>query len=81
MNENDGKLNRNETKKKSIKLFHILTDDSIEIEVTNENENGENVKSMVPHFVNPTLYGHETVYETSARLLFMAVKWAKNLPR
>ena len=23
---------------------------------------------------------HETVYETSARLLFMAVKWAKNLP-
>jgi nuclear receptor subfamily 2 group E protein 3 len=22
----------------------------------------------------------ETVYETSARLLFMAVKWAKNLP-
>lgn len=37
---------------------------------------------MMPHFVNPTLYGHthETVYETSARLLFMAVKWAKNLP-
>ncbi|KAK9498178.1 hypothetical protein O3M35_004051 [Rhynocoris fuscipes] len=24
--------------------------------------------------------GQETVYETSARLLFMAVKWAKNLP-
>ncbi|KAJ1521311.1 hypothetical protein ONE63_002989 [Megalurothrips usitatus] len=23
---------------------------------------------------------HETVYETAARLLFMAVKWAKNLP-
>lgn len=23
---------------------------------------------------------HETLYETSARLLFMAVKWAKNLP-
>lgn len=48
-----------------------------------ENENGENGKSMmVPNFVNPSLYGHtqETVYETSARLLFMAVKWAKNLP-
>lgn len=32
-----------------------------------------------PH---PSLYNpmHETVYETSARLLFMAVKWAKNLP-
>ncbi|KAF4531585.1 hypothetical protein B566_EDAN010051 [Ephemera danica] len=31
----------------------------------------------------PALYppaAHETVYETSARLLFMAVKWAKNLP-
>ena len=31
----------------------------------------------------PTLYSPvsaETVYETSARLLFMAVKWAKNLP-
>lgn len=30
----------------------------------------------------PALYPstHETVYETSARLLFMAVKWAKNLP-
>lgn len=29
--------------------------------------------SLYPHT-------HETVYETSARLLFMAVKWAKNLP-
>lgn len=29
-----------------------------------------------------TLYpsGSENVYETSARLLFMSVKWAKNLP-
>ena len=24
--------------------------------------------------------GHETIYECSARLLFMAVKWTKNLP-
>ena len=23
---------------------------------------------------------HENIYESSARLLFMAVKWAKNLP-
>lgn len=32
--------------------------------------------------MSPNLYAHqhETVYETSARLLFMAVKWAKNLP-
>lgn len=64
----------------------LFADDSIEIEVTTndeENENGENEKCMmVPNFVSPSLYGHtqETVYETSARLLFMAVKWAKNLP-
>jgi nuclear receptor subfamily 2 group E member 3 len=66
--------------------FHPFTDDSIEIEVTTndeDHENGENGKNiMVPSFVNSSLYGHahETVYETSARLLFMAVKWAKNLP-
>lgn len=65
----------------------MYTDDSIEIEVTTndeENENGDSEKNtMVPNFVNSSLmYGHahETVYETSARLLFMAVKWAKNLP-
>ena len=31
----------------------------------------------LPPFYNPV---HENIYETSARLLFMAVKWAKNLP-
>lgn len=48
-----------------------------------ENENGDIGKNIIlPNFVNSSLYGHahETVYETSARLLFMAVKWAKNLP-
>jgi len=36
--------------------------------------------SMYDH--HPSFYPglHENVYETSARLLFMAVKWAKNLP-
>lgn len=32
---------------------------------------------------NASLYSYsstESVYETSARLLFMSVKWAKNLP-
>lgn len=50
-------------------LFYV-TEDSID--VTNEEPP-----------VEPALYPpppHETVYETSARLLFMAVKWAKNLP-
>ncbi|CAH1392514.1 unnamed protein product [Nezara viridula] len=47
-------------------------DDEDSIDVTNEEPP-----------VEPALYPpppHETVYETSARLLFMAVKWAKNLP-
>ncbi|TMW54741.1 hypothetical protein DOY81_000272, partial [Sarcophaga bullata] len=63
-------------------------DDSID--VTNEDEeepsfNG-NEKSLmqfdITQIMTPNLYvhQHETVYETSARLLFMAVKWAKNLP-
>ena len=36
----------------------------------------------ITQIMTPNLYvhQHETVYETSARLLFMAVKWAKNLP-
>lgn len=34
----------------------------------------------MPNFVPPYAHTQETVYETSARLLFMAVKWAKNLP-
>ncbi|KAJ8934946.1 hypothetical protein NQ318_000483 [Aromia moschata] len=35
-----------------------------------------------PATITTGLYpsSHETIYETSARLLFMAVKWAKNLP-
>uniref|UniRef100_A0A1B0GC38 Photoreceptor-specific nuclear receptor n=2 Tax=Glossina TaxID=44049 RepID=A0A1B0GC38_GLOMM len=59
-------------------------DDSID--VTNEDEtptNGEKSPQFdFAQIMSPNLYVHqqETVYETSARLLFMAVKWAKNLP-
>ncbi|EDW57246.1 photoreceptor-specific nuclear receptor [Drosophila virilis] len=61
-------------------------DDSID--VTNDEEPHANTGSrsdssfIMPQFMSPNLYAHqhETVYETSARLLFMAVKWAKNLP-
>uniref|UniRef100_A0A1A9WI80 NR LBD domain-containing protein n=1 Tax=Glossina brevipalpis TaxID=37001 RepID=A0A1A9WI80_9MUSC len=59
-------------------------DDSID--VTNEDEtptNGEKSSQFdFAQIMSPNLYVHqqETVYETSARLLFMAVKWAKNLP-
>ncbi|XP_041360428.1 photoreceptor-specific nuclear receptor-like isoform X2 [Gigantopelta aegis] len=43
-------------------------------------------EKLVPHhaplYPETALYpvGQETIYECSARLLFMAVKWAKNLP-
>ncbi|XP_034109363.1 photoreceptor-specific nuclear receptor [Drosophila albomicans] len=59
-------------------------DDSID--VTNDEEPNTGSRSdasfIMPQFMSPNLYNHqhETVYETSARLLFMAVKWAKNLP-
>ncbi|EDV36585.2 uncharacterized protein Dana_GF13031 [Drosophila ananassae] len=59
-------------------------DDSID--VTNDEEphnvNRSDSSFIMPQFMSPNLYTHqhETVYETSARLLFMAVKWAKNLP-
>ncbi|KAK0084497.1 hypothetical protein PV325_006919 [Microctonus aethiopoides] len=57
------------------------------IDVTNEEPLTASVQrniclSQLPT-VMPSLYSPantETVYETSARLLFMAVKWAKNLP-
>lgn len=76
-----------------ISYFSILlhnADDSID--VTNDEEPEQEPETdqqqaailPVPNFVPPaSLYNHaqETVYETSARLLFMAVKWAKNLPR
>lgn len=74
--------------------FNCLLEESID--VTNEEEDtpssGCGVSSSSgpvrpePHpagaLTSAGLYPstHETVYETSARLLFMAVKWAKNLP-
>lgn len=61
-------------------FYDIFPDDSID--VTNDEEPNSHVVLPVPNFVSPSIYAHaqETVYETSARLLFMAVKWAKNLP-
>ncbi|XP_063238315.1 photoreceptor-specific nuclear receptor-like [Bacillus rossius redtenbacheri] len=63
-------------------------DDEDSIDVTNEEALPPTPRSLAcgagtpaPQ-ARPELYqpAHETVYETSARLLFMAVKWAKNLP-
>ncbi|CAD7076935.1 unnamed protein product [Hermetia illucens] len=57
-------------------------DDSIDVTNDEEPERTSVNPLSVPHFMSSSIYGHpqETVYETSARLLFMAVKWAKNLP-
>lgn len=70
-------------------FWFIFTDDSIDVtndeepEQENDTDHQPPVILPVPNFVPAaSLYNHtqETVYETSARLLFMAVKWAKNLP-
>ncbi|GAB0088351.1 photoreceptor-specific nuclear receptor [Sergentomyia squamirostris] len=56
-------------------------EDSIDVTNDEETERSPNPSSM--HCImTPKFYGHpqETIFETSARLLFMAVKWAKNLP-
>lgn len=60
----------------------FLTDDSIDVTNDEDQPNNPDIVLPIPNFVGPSLYAHthETVYETSARLLFMAVKWAKNLP-
>ncbi|KAK3756868.1 hypothetical protein RRG08_027846 [Elysia crispata] len=50
----------------------------------NNNNNGSSNSNnqSAALYLESALYppGHETLYECSARLLFMAVKWAKNLP-
>lgn len=69
--------------------FNILfacPDDSIDVtndeepEHETEPDHSPQVLLPMPNFVPPYAQTQETVYETSARLLFMAVKWAKNLP-
>lgn len=74
-------------------MFLLFSEESID--VTNEEDDAPNsgcgvTSSSGPLRPEPQTIGlnasalyptnHETVYETSARLLFMAVKWAKNLP-
>lgn len=63
-------------------MTFIFADDSIDVTNDEEPERTSVNPLSVPHFMSSSIYGHpqETVYETSARLLFMAVKWAKNLP-
>uniref|UniRef100_A0A182NAR0 NR LBD domain-containing protein n=1 Tax=Anopheles dirus TaxID=7168 RepID=A0A182NAR0_9DIPT len=61
-------------------------DDSIDVtndEDTDVAQNNNTIPSLMTHPFygqGPMFNFQETIYETSARLLFMAVKWAKNLP-
>lgn len=68
-------------------VLSFITDDSID--VTNEPSQSPvqelRASSGYPVSTSGLLQplctpAQETLYETSARLLFMAVKWAKNLP-
>ncbi|XP_053675043.1 photoreceptor-specific nuclear receptor-like [Anopheles nili] len=61
-------------------------DDSIDVTNDEDTDLAQN-NNTIPSLMNHPFYGQgpmfnfqETIYETSARLLFMAVKWAKNLP-
>uniref|UniRef100_A0A182X7A5 NR LBD domain-containing protein n=1 Tax=Anopheles quadriannulatus TaxID=34691 RepID=A0A182X7A5_ANOQN len=61
-------------------------DDSIDVTNDEDTDQPQN-NNTIPSLMNHPFYGQgpmfnfqETIYETSARLLFMAVKWAKNLP-
>lgn len=66
--------------------FHVCIGNGSEdsIDVTNEEpltpqrSGCAQLPPVLPSIYSPA--SAETVYETSARLLFMAVKWAKNLP-
>lgn len=44
---------------------------------TTVNSHSNSISNILRSAPSPA---HETIYETSARLLYMAVKWAKNLP-
>lgn len=77
-------------------IKYFFTDDSIDVtneepDTSDNNKRASSSPLTVPipltqhHSMydhHPSFYPglHENVYETSARLLFMAVKWAKNLP-
>lgn len=70
------KVNLHQTAKTKIKQQYFLLSVDENIDVTsNEPERASSEYHMALY---PS--SSENVYETSARLLFMSVKWAKNLP-
>lgn len=64
----------------------IISDDSIDVDVTNPEDSpwrehsGNLGAGPLLGPLQGTTLAQEAAHETSARLLFMAVKWAKNLP-
>ena len=60
--------------------YFIFTEENIDV----TSVDSERAPTLAPPavYLDSAIYppGHETLYECSARLLFMAVKWAKNLP-
>ncbi|XP_037949939.1 photoreceptor-specific nuclear receptor isoform X1 [Teleopsis dalmanni] len=71
----------------SSSFFQGNDNDDDSIDVTNDEEAFTITEKGITQFCKPQfmssnvcVHPQETVYETSARLLFMAVKWAKNLP-
>ncbi|KAK2164465.1 hypothetical protein LSH36_63g07009 [Paralvinella palmiformis] len=57
-----------------------LLDENIDVTSVDHDPRGQVTLSAYPD--GATIYpsGQETIYECSARLLFMAVKWSKSLP-
>lgn len=62
-------------------LFLLYEGNDENIDVTSV-EHDRALQCQAAHYQEPQIYpsNQETVYECSARLLFMAVRWAKNLP-
>lgn len=63
-------------------MSYIFTGNDENIDVTSVEHERSIHHQQVPGYPESALYppGQETLYECTARLLFMAVKWAKNLP-
>ena len=68
-------------------FFHAAAmQENVDIDVTGESDGSSDSERLAMRTaisqremaVYPS--NHENIYESSARLLFMAVKWAKNLP-
>lgn len=58
-------------------IFFCTVEETIDVTTGDSERDGTPSDSRMLQY---TLSCSESIYETSARLLFMSVKWAKNLP-